>query len=253
MPGLDELKAFYSAFDWRFTEAAWSNRWGGTDVQWFGTILPRIQAFLPARSALEIGPGHGRLSHYLRRHCGRLDLADMDPGAVEACRQRFADDSGVRVNLIDGCGLNQLGPGRFDFVFSVFSLVHADIQTMRAYIADLATRLEQDGVAFLHHSNAAELCSGDAEKDARLNCYRHISVSAATVARAATDAGLSCCGQEVFGWDSDEAFTDCFSIITPRYSKWDHTHRCIENADFCAEVEQLKRLARLYGRRAPSM
>lgn len=250
---LAQLKKFYRDFDWRRVQAAWGEPWGGTDMQWFGTILPRIHAFLPARSILEIGPGYGRLSSYLRQHCERLVLADMAPNAVDACRSLFAGDPGVSVIQTDGMSVPGLEGEQFDLVFSVFSLVHADASTMQGYVKDLASQLSPHGVAFLHHSNAGTCVSGDPERDAELNDYRSIFTTAETVQEAAAHADLSCCGQEVFGWETGEALTDCFSIIVHRYSKWDHFYRRIRNPHFVREASRWSQLATLYGWTAPSI
>ena len=253
MPDLDDLKAYYATFEWRTTEAAWGDRWGGTDMQWYGTILPRVHAFLPASNVLEIGPGQGRLSRYLRPHCERLYLADMTPHAVEACQTLFSRDRGVNAILVDGASLAAVSENRFDFVISVFSLVHADAATMQALIRDLATLLSPDGVAFIHHSNAGACLTGNAQQDGQLDYYRSTSTSAETVRQASREAGLSCCSQELLGWETPSALTDCFSIIVRRYSMWDHPYRCIRNGGFVDEVIKIKELSMLYGRRAPSL
>lgn len=253
MSELAELKKFYQDFDWRRIQTSWGEAWGGTDMQWFGTILPRIHVFLPARSILEIGPGHGRLSAYLRAHCDRLVLADMTPNAVAACRRLFAGDRGVTVIQTDGRSVPRVKGKRFDLVFSFFSLVHADARTMRGYVGDLASQLSRDGAAFLHHSNAGTCRTGDPEQDAALNDFRSIHTTAEIVRQAAIDADLSCCGQEVFGWNTGDALTDCFSLVVRRNSRWDHFHRCIRNPHFAREAAGWNRLASLYGQTAPSL
>ncbi len=39
--------------------------WGSSRHMWFGTIWPRICAFIPRDHILEIAPGHGRCTHFL--------------------------------------------------------------------------------------------------------------------------------------------------------------------------------------------
>jgi hypothetical protein len=159
----------------------------------------------------------------------------------------------VNAILVDGASLAAVGENRFDFVISVFSLVHADAATMQALIRDLATLLSPDGVAFIHHSNAGACLTGNAQQDRQLDYYRSTSTSAETVRQASREAGLSCCSQELLGWETSSALTDCFSIIMRRYSKWDHPYRCIRNSGFVDEVIKAKELSSLYGRRAPSL
>src|SRR5438128_1034565 len=65
-------------YDWKERGEEWSAPWGGSAAQWSGTILPRIRECLPASTILEIAPGFGRWTHYLREHCERLHVVDPD-------------------------------------------------------------------------------------------------------------------------------------------------------------------------------
>jgi len=40
-----------------------------------------------------------------------------------------------------------------DFVFSFDSLVHAEAKVIEAYLNQLAMKLSQNGIGFIHHSN----------------------------------------------------------------------------------------------------
>ena len=80
----DNLQTWGHDFDWEGLEPYWSARWGGEAMQWHGTLLPRIHAFLPAGTILEIAPGYGRWSHYLKDYCGKLILVDL----VEKCIEK---------------------------------------------------------------------------------------------------------------------------------------------------------------------
>ncbi len=247
MGTLADNKAYYDNYDWSHAGEQWASRWRGTDVQWYGTILPRIHMFLPARTVLEIGCGHGRLSRFLEPHCGRLILVDMTAQCVEGCMKLFGHHPQVDCLRGDGAGLAGVEGSSVDLVFSFFSLVHADEPTMRGYLAEIARTLTADGAAFLHHSNAAACLSGDAHEDALLHDYRDAGVSGGTVAACAAEAGLCCRSQELFGWDSDQLLTDCFSVLVRPGSRWAQSTKVIRNRDFPSEVRRLGELAEIYG------
>src|SRR5207249_3566065 len=103
MPGLEEnLNAWDKSYEWTKAGNEWSAAWGGADAQWFGSILPRIHSFVPARTILEIAPGHGRWTNYLRQLCKQLIVVDLAPNCIKVCEERFASDSHLRFYVNDG-------------------------------------------------------------------------------------------------------------------------------------------------------
>lgn len=247
MGTIEDSKIYYDNYDWRHTGEQWASRWGGTDVQWFGTILPRIHVFLPATTILEIGAGHGRLAQFLEPYCDRLFVVDMTECCIEACRKRFAGNPKVECVLNDGLSLGWVEDGTIDFIFSFFSLVHADNATMRSYMFEMADKLRPNGVAFIHHSNAAACLDVEAADDAALNDYRDASVSADIVAELAKEAGLTCRSQELFGWEIDKLLTDCFSVLARPCARFGKPNTVIRNWDFPFEAAKLGQLSEAYG------
>jgi hypothetical protein len=58
MPTIEEnCSLFDESYDWPEAGEEWSKDWGGAQMQWYGCILPRISAFVPAQTILEIAPG----------------------------------------------------------------------------------------------------------------------------------------------------------------------------------------------------
>jgi len=98
----------------------------GTDVLWHRTVFPRIRRFLPTDTILEIGPGFGRWTQYLRHLSRRLILVDLSERCIDACRHRFANDEHIEYLVNDGASLDQIEDGSIDFIFSFDSLVHAE-------------------------------------------------------------------------------------------------------------------------------
>src|SRR5207253_469039 len=154
MPSVEEnLSTWDRSYDWTQGGDEWSSAWGGAEAEWFGTILPRIHSFIPAGTVLEIAPGYGRWTHYLKDSCEKLILVDLAERCIDACKQRFASSSHITYHVNDGKSLEMIADNSIDFVFSFDSLVHAEADVLEAYLSQLAKKLKPNGVGFIHHSN----------------------------------------------------------------------------------------------------
>ena len=151
-------------YDWRKAGEEWSQPWGGSAAQWSGTIFPRIRDCLPVGTILEIAPGFGRWTHYLKDFCNQLWVVDKSSECIKACRQRFAADSHVRCYLNDGRSLPMLPDASVDFVFSFDSFVHPDRDVVEGYLRQLRTKLKIGGKGFIHHSNFGEYANSTRER-----------------------------------------------------------------------------------------
>ncbi len=57
VPTLEEnFQTFEVRYDWPQQGEEWSAAWGSAEAQWYGTIFPRIHAFVPTGTILEIAP-----------------------------------------------------------------------------------------------------------------------------------------------------------------------------------------------------
>jgi ubiquinone/menaquinone biosynthesis C-methylase UbiE len=238
MPELSENASYWDGgFHWRHGGDEWSDWWGGPERQWRATIQPRVERFLPARRLLEIAPGYGRWTQFLRDHCGELIGIDLSAQCVQECRSRFREDSRLSFHVNDGKSLAAAPDGTVDFVFSFDSLVHVERDVMDAYVAELARVLGDDGVAFLHHSNMASYDSE--EVGPRIPHWRSGSVSAETVAQSATAVGFNCFRQELVRWGADHQFlNDSFTWIARTDSRHDRPREVVANAAFMEEAER---------------
>jgi SAM-dependent methyltransferase len=138
---------------WEQAGSEWSVAWGTDNMQWYGSILPRLQRYLPARCIVEIAPGFGRWTRFLAQYCERLDGVDLSPSCVEHCRERFSGLDSMTFHVNDGQSLSMIDDRSVDLVFSFDSLVHVESNVMRSYVQELARILDTDGIAFIHHSN----------------------------------------------------------------------------------------------------
>lgn len=262
MPTVEEnTEEWGSRFDWSQEGDDWSAEWGGTEYLWWGTLYPRVRAFLPAGHVLEIAPGYGRITQFLHRYCERLTIVDLNETCIAACRRRFAGVAHITYAVNDGSSLAAVDDGSVDVAVSFDSLVHADADVIEAYVGELAAKLSPDGVAFLHHSNAGsylrplraagERVGAEGMADAarrRLNRnWRAEDMSVDRFDALCRQAGLRCVGQEAVSWNS-RFLNDCFSTVTRFGSRWDRPRQVVRNRGFPAEVRRISALAHLYGR-----
>ena len=90
MPTIEDNISFWNGtYNWSKGGEEWSKTWGSSYMQWHGTILPRIRAFLPADTILEIAPGYGRWTEFLKDYCTSLMIVDLSEKCIKACRERF--------------------------------------------------------------------------------------------------------------------------------------------------------------------
>jgi SAM-dependent methyltransferase len=244
---IEENRTLYQRnYDWQQGGEEWSWPWGGSDMQWYGTWMPRLQRFLPAPTILEIGCGFGRWSAYLQTHCQRLLLVDIAERCADACRTRFAGQSHIECFSNDGTSLEMIPNAAVDFVCSFDSLVHVDNQVLAAYVRQIADKLSAQGVGFIHHSNLGA-CLGDPFiNDEPMLHDRDPGGNAEQMRAVIEQAGLICCGQELINWGTRRVLIDCLTTFARPESPWARHHRLLCNDGFMDEVARLGRLAELY-------
>jgi hypothetical protein len=248
MPSVEQnLWCWDQHYSWPAGGEEWSQWWGGAKAQWFFLIYPRIQHFLPVGTLLEIAPGHGRWTDYLKDHCRQLVGIDVSPTCVEVCKRRFEAVPHASFQVNDGYSLAMVPDGSVDFAFSFDSLVHADWDVMAAYIGELARKLTPAGVAFLHHSHVGayrDRQTGQLPANIQNGHWRSTNVSAPEVAQECERVGLKCVSQEVVKWGADY-FNDCFSVVARAGSPWSRETFLVENADFMKQASHIAWLAQL--------
>jgi SAM-dependent methyltransferase len=259
MPEIDDnLAVWESDWDWSQRGDEWSEWWGGTPALWHAGLLPRIHPFLPAGNVLEIAPGYGRWTQYLKDLAGSLVIVDLTEQCIESCRQRFADAGNIEYHVNDGRSLDMVEDGSVDFVFSFDSLVHAEADVLGDYLRQLARKLKPDGVGFIHHSNAGEfpratrLARRMPEPARRrmvnagllfdIYAWRAESVTAEGFAAQCRASGLSPIGQEIITWEHGPFLMDTLSLFTRAGSKWDREPVVVRNPRFRADAKRTKKL-----------
>lgn len=264
MPTTEENLRFWdSAYHWRRRGDEWSATWGDTGMQWHATILPRIHTFVPAGTILEIGPGFGRWSKYLKDLCGRLILVDISEKCVAACDERFASSEHVTAHVNDGASLDVVPDESIDFVFSFDSLVHAEEEVIEVYLREISRKLEKNGIGIIHHSNAGELPKYHSLINRSpvgrglltriglietVDHWRAYSMTACKFEMLAERAGLQCVSQETVNWLTRPGrMIDCFSVFTRKDSNRARPNRLLRNGGFMQEARNASMLSELYG------
>lgn len=264
MPSVTENLDRWQHHPWALQGDEWSpGRCAeGTVLFWHRTILPRILQFVPSATILEIGPGFGRWTQFLRRLTPRLIVVDLSARCIAACRERFADDRHLEYFVNDGSSLDMIGDSTVDFLFSCDSLVHVEADAIGAYVRQAARILAPGGVGFIHHSNLGAFVhprTGRVRSFVTQPNWRAESMSAATFRRQCDAAGLHCRSQELVNWIGRGRFsdqhrldgrliplTDCFSVIANEAARTPTT--IVRNPAFVEEWRASVWMIDVYGR-----
>jgi ubiquinone/menaquinone biosynthesis C-methylase UbiE len=259
MATIEENQQFWNdRFHWGTHRGdVWSTHWGGPDAQWKWCVYPRIRQHLPTGTLLEIGPGMGRWTQFLRSFCKKLTVVELSPRCLEACRERFGDE-GMEYHLGDGRSLGSLQDDSVDFTFSFESLIHSEADDLASYLQELARVMKTGGVCFLHHSNLGwyrtyyqwvqrfpkrlrEFFQARGILD--FDGWRALSVSHLDVKKQAEDCGFSLLSQELVPWGG-KRLIDCFTVMV--LGRTERHYQMMENHDFVTRAAEIARLARAY-------
>ena len=240
-------------YDWKEAGEEWSEPWGSSAAQWAGTIFPRIRECLPAGTILEIAPGFGRWTDYLKDYCKELWAVDKSNDCIEACLQRFASDSHVNCILNDGCSLSMIPDSSVDFVFSFDSFVHPDRDVVEAYLRQLRTKLKIGGKGFVHHSNFGEYVNSPRERLPEILTkplikakildwahHRNPSMTADLFRALCERNGLHCISQELVNWRG-RRLIDCLSLFVRSDSVPVSSPKIVRNPNFMREANRIRR------------
>lgn len=182
--------------------------------QWTQIIEPIVRD-LDFEHVLELAPGHGRNTEFLRLRARTIQLVDVNPSCIEACRGRFGEElDGCRFSyhVTSGNDLSMIGDATVTLAYSFDSMVHFDKLVVRDYVQELARVLRPGGCAFLHHSNLGAVAPNS---DWARNVGNRSDMSAALMREYAQAAGLEVRFQRLSGladgWGQEEL--DCLTVL----------------------------------------
>jgi SAM-dependent methyltransferase len=239
-------------YEWKDAGEEWSERWGSSAAQWAGTILPRIKDFLPATTILEIGPGYGRWTHYLKDYCERLLIVDRAPECIEACRSRFADEPKITGFVNERGSLAMVADQSVDFVFSFDVFVHIRRNVVEEYLREFGRTLKMNGKGFIHHSNLGaysnSIRNNFPESIRKLltkwhfldeDHHRTPTMSAELFRSLGAQNGLYCSRQELVNWRG-RRLIDCFSWFERSRIAATKETAIVRNPNFMREAESVR-------------
>ena len=258
MPSISEnFTSWNNTYEWPNQGDEWSRAWGGSERLWWLTLFPRIREFIPTGTILEIGPGYGRCTQFLKDYCDRMILVDLSPRCIEASRERFASANHLEYHTNDGLSLDMVPDKSIDFVFSFDSLVHADVRVLEAYVKQLGSKLKPGGFGFIHHSNLGNYSAITKatrivnrvlplrwrKKLVRLGylmntSWRAEDMTARRFVEMCRGAGLACEHQELINWGNRNFVIDAFSTFRASSESLSHP-TVFRHRQFMDEVTKL--------------
>ena len=263
MPTIKENRAWGDPQVWKNSGDgdSWSDPWGTVDNQWAWTIFPRIRRYLPTGRILEIAPGFGRWTNYLKDLCKELVVVDLNELCIERCKERFSSSKNIAYYVNDGKTLDMIPDNSIDCAFSFDSLVHAEADVIEAYLTQLSKKLKPNGVGWFHHSNL-----GSYKLFSRINrlpepfqwviskilgfnpFWRSWNMTAEKFQQLVEKASMRTISQETVNWKNENYFLiDCISVFTLANSIWARPNRIFTNRCFMEEVNYSQKLSALYG------
>ncbi len=209
MPDVDwNRRSWDGGHDWRNCGEEWSQPWGGSEAQWFGSLYPRLHRFLPAKSILELAPGMGRWTKFLLPLCDKYLGIDLSLECVSGCRRIFEQTHHAEFVQNDGYSLCAVEDDSVDLVFSFNSLVHVGLDVFEHYVPQIVRKLRRGGFAFIHHSNLGAFGNAFGSPHSRDG-----SVSRENVERLIAKNGGKVVIQEVINWVNNVLPQDCLTLF----------------------------------------
>jgi ubiquinone/menaquinone biosynthesis C-methylase UbiE len=165
----------WSLYDWQTKGEEWSS-----SEEWKEALVAEVlEPNVPeGGTILEIGPGAGRWSVFLRDRARKLIVVDVSERALELTRERLGADGDVDYLRSTGSTLPGVPDGSVDAVWSFDVFVHIAPRDVAGYLGEVARVVRPGGAAVIHHSG---------ERDPR---FWRSPMSAALFATLARDHGL---------------------------------------------------------------
>lgn len=178
--------------------------------QWERLIYPRIKSF-DFSTTIDLACGHGRNSAYLGRHAKEIWLIDIQSSNIDACKDRFKDQSHFRYSVNSGTKMDVVPDDWASLLYCFDAMVHFDPDVIRSYLVDAKRVLRPGGHAFLHHSNYGVGSASSWSK----NPHARNLMTAEFFAFFTERAGLEVVTQDKIQWGGIPEL-DCITVLRRR-------------------------------------
>jgi len=250
MPTINQnIEQWDKEYDWKENGDEWSESWGRTDILWWWVIYPRIYKYLQCENILEIAPGRGRFTQYLKNYCKKIYIVEISENCINYCKKRFRESDNIEYIVNDGKSLEMIPDKSIDFVFSFDSLVHAELDVIEEYLTQLTKKMKDGGSGFVHHSNRKMYLSFYKFLFrlrfpflTKRTHWRAKTVTADKFSDICGKNGLSCISNELINWGG-KFLIDSLSTFNKSSIK---NRVIIKNYDFMKEAEIVKKLSKIY-------
>lgn len=154
IPGMNSRamnRAIWESWNWDGGGDEWT-----PNEEWKASLMTHILTpAVPAGAVVvEIGPGAGRWTGELLKHCSSYQGLDISATCVEVCQEKFGQDPKFRIGLTDGNSLPGVADRSVDLVWSFDVFVHINDTDVEAYLREIARVLKPGGRTVLHHGSA---------------------------------------------------------------------------------------------------
>ena len=174
----------------------------------------------PFASVLDFACGQGRIASFMIEWTKQLTCCDVNPGAIEVCRERFSSTkraSDFHFVTNGASDLGELNPlpfedARFDFIYSWDAMVHFDYKWLDFYLWDFYRVLKKGGHVLIHHSNYGNIASSKKRSNNfRDNPGWRTLVTKEDICFIAQKHGFQVYNQTVIDWTLTDL--DCITLL----------------------------------------
>ena len=113
-------------------------------------LRPHIR---PGDVVLDLGCGIGRVEVFLASFCREVHGVDVSRRMITLARRRLKNVPNVYFHWNDGRGLGDFHDASFDFLFSVYTLMHLEREDAVRYLLEFHRVLRPGGRAYLQFPN----------------------------------------------------------------------------------------------------
>lgn len=150
---ISQNKLTWNNWDWNQMGEEWTK-----SESWKNKLVSEIIVkLIPEDSSIiEVGPGGGRWTEFLKNKASLLYLIDISKKCLELSAERFSKDKNIQYKLIKDIKFDFLEAKSIDVVFSYDVFVHIDKTQIAEYFNEFARVLKNRGRIILHYSKVGD-------------------------------------------------------------------------------------------------